>query len=115
MFATAVTHLFIFRVKRVISRAIHRAYDIGTIALKYKYSLEETIKKNGGQGVSGQPVADVIIATKSLVPFYLFSGASFSPIASPVRLLSSTSSHPFINTSILGTVEMKVSGVVGTN
>lgn len=32
-------------VKRVISRAIHRAYDTGTIALKYIFFEETTTKK----------------------------------------------------------------------
>lgn len=72
-------------VKRVISRAIHRAYDTGTIALKYIFLRKQKKKKKGGQGVSGQPVADVIIATKPLVPFYLFFRSFFLSHSFPIE------------------------------
>lgn len=64
--------------------------------------------------MSGQPVADVIIAAKPLLPFCRSSLLTHIFPIVPV-VLSSTSSHPVINTSILGAVEVKVSLIIHMN
>lgn len=58
-------------------------------------------------------MADVIIAAKPLSPFFRRSLLTHIFIV-PV-VLSSTSSHPVINTSILGAVEVRVSFIIHMN
>lgn len=63
--------------------------------------------------MSRQPVADLVIAAKTLFP--CFRSSPLPHLSTIVSVfLSSISSHPFINTSIPGTVEVMVS-VICTN
>lgn len=97
IFAIMAAHLFIFRSKwrGLQAEPIHRAYRSGTIAFKYIFW-----EKEGGQGVSGRPVADVVIGAKPLLPFAGAPPHHIFPVVPGV--LSSTSSHPVINTPIWG-------------